>query len=93
MPEHNPGQMGGTMRLGKRRTIFKTENSILSKCISLTEYYTSNATDNLFKHISLSQENCMEMLIMSRKDTDIALRCIISSFFIYIHLYECMYII
>lgn len=29
MPEHNPGQMGGTMRLGKRRTIFKTE-SILS---------------------------------------------------------------
>uniref|UniRef100_A0A8C7P904 CTP synthase n=1 Tax=Oncorhynchus mykiss TaxID=8022 RepID=A0A8C7P904_ONCMY len=31
MPEHNPGQMGGTMRLGKRRTIFKTTNSILSK--------------------------------------------------------------
>ncbi|XP_016399837.1 CTP synthase 1-like [Sinocyclocheilus rhinocerous] len=31
MPEHNPGQMGGTMRLGKRRTIFKTKNSILSK--------------------------------------------------------------
>uniref|UniRef100_A0A8C1J561 CTP synthase n=1 Tax=Cyprinus carpio TaxID=7962 RepID=A0A8C1J561_CYPCA len=23
MPEHNPGQMGGTMRLGKRRTLFK----------------------------------------------------------------------
>lgn len=31
MPEHNPGQMGGTMRLGKRRTIFKTSNSVLSK--------------------------------------------------------------
>uniref|UniRef100_A0A9R1SRT5 CTP synthase n=2 Tax=Cyprinus carpio TaxID=7962 RepID=A0A9R1SRT5_CYPCA len=31
MPEHNPGQMGGTMRLGKRRTIFKTKNSILRK--------------------------------------------------------------
>nr|CAG4645467.1 EOG090X04HX [Lynceus sp. MCZ IZ 141354] len=29
MPEHNPGQMGGTMRLGKRETIFNTENSIL----------------------------------------------------------------
>lgn len=29
MPEHNPGQMGGTMRLGKRRTIFKTNNSVL----------------------------------------------------------------
>jgi len=31
MPEHNPGDMGGTMRLGKRRTVFKTQNSILSK--------------------------------------------------------------
>ena len=33
MPEHNPGDMGGTMRLGKRRTVFKTTNSILSKCV------------------------------------------------------------
>ena len=31
MPEHNQGQMGGTMRLGKRRTLFRTTNSILSK--------------------------------------------------------------
>uniref|UniRef100_A0A3Q2Z1Y3 CTP synthase n=1 Tax=Hippocampus comes TaxID=109280 RepID=A0A3Q2Z1Y3_HIPCM len=31
MPEHNPGQMGGTMRLGLRRTIFKTKNSVLRK--------------------------------------------------------------
>ncbi len=31
MPEHNPGQMGGTMRLGKRRTIFMTEDSVLRK--------------------------------------------------------------
>lgn len=31
MPEHNPGDMGGTMRLGKRKTIFKAENSVLSK--------------------------------------------------------------
>ena len=22
MPEHNPGQLGGTMRLGRRRTVF-----------------------------------------------------------------------
>lgn len=29
MPEHNPGQMGGTMRLGKRRTVFKNQKSIL----------------------------------------------------------------
>jgi len=29
MPEHNPGQLGGTMRLGKRKTIFgKQGNSI-----------------------------------------------------------------
>ncbi|XP_029459143.1 CTP synthase 2 isoform X1 [Rhinatrema bivittatum] len=31
MPEHHPGDMGGTMRLGKRRTVFKTEDSILRK--------------------------------------------------------------
>lgn len=29
MPEHHPGAMGGTMRLGKRTTIFKTEDSIV----------------------------------------------------------------
>jgi len=32
MPEHNPGQMGGTMRLGKRTTIFHGD-SIISKFI------------------------------------------------------------
>lgn len=31
MPEHNPGTMGGTMRLGKRQTRFYNDNSILSK--------------------------------------------------------------
>ncbi len=31
MPEHNPGDMGATMRLGRRRTIFKTRDSILRK--------------------------------------------------------------
>ena len=31
MPEHNQGQMGGTMRLGKRRTVFKTEDSVMRK--------------------------------------------------------------
>ncbi|XP_069061137.1 CTP synthase 2 isoform X3 [Pleurodeles waltl] len=30
MPEHHPGDMGGTMRLGKRRTVFKTEDSVLN---------------------------------------------------------------
>ena len=31
MPEHHPGQLGGTMRLGKRRTLFKSDQSLLSK--------------------------------------------------------------
>ncbi|KAG0417646.1 hypothetical protein HPB47_005450 [Ixodes persulcatus] len=31
MPEHHVGQMGGTMRLGKRKTIFNTHDSILRK--------------------------------------------------------------
>lgn len=31
MPEHNPGDLGGTMRLGLRRTVFTTENSVLKK--------------------------------------------------------------
>ncbi|XP_058815547.1 CTP synthase [Topomyia yanbarensis] len=31
MPEHHPGQMGGTMRLGKRTTIFKKDNSIVKQ--------------------------------------------------------------
>lgn len=30
MPEHNTGSLGGTMRLGKRTTVFK-ETSINSK--------------------------------------------------------------
>ncbi|XP_042345113.1 CTP synthase 1-like isoform X1 [Plectropomus leopardus] len=38
MPEHNPGQMGGTMRLGKRRTIFKSNTSVLRKLYGHVEY-------------------------------------------------------
>ncbi|XP_047453864.1 CTP synthase 1-like [Mugil cephalus] len=38
MPEHNPGQMGGTMRLGKRRTIFKSSPSVLRKLYGGVEY-------------------------------------------------------
>jgi hypothetical protein len=34
MPEHNTGHMGATMRLGKRRTVFTTKDSLLSKCIT-----------------------------------------------------------
>uniref|UniRef100_A0A671S5N8 CTP synthase n=1 Tax=Sinocyclocheilus anshuiensis TaxID=1608454 RepID=A0A671S5N8_9TELE len=38
MPEHNPGQMGGTMRLGKRRTLFKSTSSFLRKLYGDAEY-------------------------------------------------------
>lgn len=39
MPEHNPGQMGGTMRLGKRTTYFKSdENSILKQLYGNKDY-------------------------------------------------------
>uniref|UniRef100_A0A3B3DRH7 CTP synthase n=1 Tax=Oryzias melastigma TaxID=30732 RepID=A0A3B3DRH7_ORYME len=38
MPEHNPGQMGGTMRLGKRRTIFGSSSSVLRKLYGDVEY-------------------------------------------------------
>lgn len=31
MPEHHPGQMGGTMRLGRRTTVFKDKSSLLRK--------------------------------------------------------------
>ncbi|XP_013774564.1 CTP synthase 1-like isoform X1 [Limulus polyphemus] len=38
MPEHNPGHMGGTMRLGKRQTVFKSENSILCRLYKDEQY-------------------------------------------------------
>ena len=31
MPEHNPGQMGATMRLGKRKTIFTDKSCTISQ--------------------------------------------------------------
>ena len=38
MPEHNPGQMGGTMRLGKRKTIFKNVHSVISMHLCERDY-------------------------------------------------------
>lgn len=38
MPEHNPGDMGGTMRLGKRRTLFKHTDSVLRKLYGNPEH-------------------------------------------------------
>lgn len=38
MPEHNPGQLGGTMRLGRRRTVFsETHESKTSKTKKLSD--------------------------------------------------------
>lgn len=46
MPEHNPGQMGGTMRLGKRRTLFQTKNSVMSKsCLPLAQPLAQHLQD------------------------------------------------
>ncbi|XP_059172160.1 CTP synthase 1-like [Physella acuta] len=45
MPEHNSGDKGGTMRLGKRRTIFKTENSLIRKL-----YHNSQYVDERHRH-------------------------------------------
>lgn len=39
MPEHNPGQMGGTMRLGMRKTVFKSTDSLLSKSHMRIRFY------------------------------------------------------
>ncbi|XP_076297812.1 CTP synthase-like isoform X1 [Lasioglossum baleicum] len=38
MPEHNPGQMGGTMRVGKRRTRFTDHNSVIKQLYGNKEY-------------------------------------------------------
>lgn len=48
MPEHNPGQMGGTMRLGKRRTIFKGTTSILSTLLGMICHEVLNCFNAVF---------------------------------------------
>lgn len=44
MPEHHPGQMGGTMRLGRRTTIFKGE-SVIKKL-----YGNGDSVDERHRH-------------------------------------------
>lgn len=41
MPEHNTGEMGGTMRLGKRTTVFKdpAKSGILCMFIKSKEFF------------------------------------------------------
>lgn len=38
MPEHNQGQLGGTMRLGKRKTIFKPVKSVAKQLYGNVDY-------------------------------------------------------
>eukprot|EP00096_Caligus_rogercresseyi_P005130 TRINITY_DN2001_c0_g1_i1.p1 TRINITY_DN2001_c0_g1~~TRINITY_DN2001_c0_g1_i1.p1 ORF type:complete len:581 (-),score=185.32 TRINITY_DN2001_c0_g1_i1:250-1992(-) len=38
MPEHNEGDLGGTMRLGLRKTIFKSEESVMRKLYGDKDY-------------------------------------------------------
>lgn len=38
MPEHNNGLMGGTMRLGKRQTLFQTGDSVLRQMYGNVDY-------------------------------------------------------
>jgi len=50
MPEHHPGQLGGTMRLGKRRTIFTSEQSLLSKFNTHKSSFYSLLANSMVEH-------------------------------------------
>ena len=39
MPEHNQGQMGGTMRLGVRKTVFTKPDSLLSSSLNFQTFF------------------------------------------------------
>ena len=55
MPEHHPGDMGGTMRLGKRRTVFKDKDCLTSKCSYTSLSFISNlatTTNSLLEMVS-----------------------------------------
>lgn len=57
MPEHHPGDMGGTMRLGKRTTVFtENQNSTISECGSHAA--ASPEISFNFSFISFFQRNC-----------------------------------
>jgi len=56
MPEHNPGQLGGTMRLGLRKTIFKPGTSLISECKQidyLLVYSTFTNVNDFCQHSQL----------------------------------------
>ena len=65
MPEHNGGNMGGTMRLGKRRTEFNTEDSILSKFYTVMTYTITRCTEKIFKFILIMPFSAHTCLLFS----------------------------
>lgn len=81
MPEHNPGQMGGTMRLGKRRTIFKSKTSVMSVYLRVDCLFLRSGLVLFFCFlsmiISLFQENCTEMWTILKRGTDTDLRLVV----------------
>ncbi|KAG9493141.1 hypothetical protein GDO78_001188 [Eleutherodactylus coqui] len=70
MPEHNPGQMGGTMRLGKRRTIFRSQNSILRKLYGDQEFVEERHRHRYEVNPELRQELETRGLTFVGQDTE-----------------------
>lgn len=48
MPEHHPGDMGGTMRLGKRTTIFKENQTSIIRKYQQNSFSIMNTIDHYF---------------------------------------------
>jgi CTP synthase len=62
MPEHNQGQMGGTMRLGKRTTTFTTQNSIMRQLYGNQVKYCLCLQAN---YQAISDAFCTKFLMMT----------------------------
>lgn len=72
MPEHNPGQMGGTMRLGKRRTVFTEETGVLSR-------FQLNLSIFNLTHSFSFKGNCMAIKMKLTKDIAIVTKQALST--------------
>ncbi|XP_055388258.1 CTP synthase-like isoform X2 [Condylostylus longicornis] len=72
MPEHHPGQMGGTMRLGNRTTVFTAETSIIRQL-----YGNRNKVAERHRHryevnpefVPMIQENGLKFVGMDTEKT------------------------
>ena len=77
MPEHTQGDLGGTMRLGKRATLFSTENSVMRKlygsqvgsfCVLIRVFCAQCVITSVWKNCNncilvLQEKACMEFKI------------------------------